>query len=114
MQKMGSPAHRELSPVRAGDDGYRIITDANGRRYRVGESAEQILGRPRAWMMWLPWIAMLAVSVFEYGYGAAAHVLEKHNHWTMAQTFWIVTVWAMLQPAGASPAGRLRRQRSPP
>src|SRR3954462_15451408 len=48
--------------------GHRIVTDANGREYRIGESPEQILGRPRGWMMWLPWIAMMAVSVFEYGY----------------------------------------------
>jgi MFS family permease len=99
-----------MAPVRTHGAAYKIVTDDNGRKYRVGESPEQILGHPRTWMMWLPWVAMLAVSVFEYGYGAAAHVLEQHNHWTMTQTFWIVTVWAMLQPAIAFPAGRLRER----
>ena len=43
---------------------------------RIGESPESILGRSRAWMMWLPWIAMMTVSVFEYGYGGAADTLQ--------------------------------------
>src|ERR1700736_1301705 len=89
---------------------YKIITDANGRSYRVGESAQQILGHSRAWMMWLPWAAMMAVSVFEYGYGAAAKTLQKHNHWTLSMAFWIVTIWAVCQPLVAFPAGRLREK----
>jgi MFS family permease len=88
--------------------GYRVVTDANGRQYRVGESPESILGHPRAWMMWLPWIAMMAVSVFEYGYGAAADTLQSHNHWSQSQAFWLVTIWAVFQPMIAFPAGRLR------
>jgi MFS family permease len=90
------------------ETGYRIVTDARGRNYRVGETAEQILGRSRAWMMWLPWLAMMAISVFEYGYGAAADTLQSHNHWSMSQAFWIVTIWAVFQPLVAFPAGRLR------
>jgi MFS family permease len=91
------------------DTAYRIVTDAQGRKYRVGESPEQILGgRSRAWMMWLPWVAMLAISVFEYGFGAASDTLKEHNHWSTSQTFWIVTLWAVAQPAVAFPAGRLR------
>jgi MFS family permease len=89
---------------------YRVVTDTNGRNYRVGESAEQILGHSRAWMMWLPWVSMMAVSVFEYGYGAASHTLQKHNHWSMSMAFWIVTLWAVCQPLVAFPAGRLREK----
>lgn len=88
--------------------GYRIVTDRNGRAYRIGESARDILGRSRGWMMWLPWLAMMAISVFEYGYGAAAATLETHNHWSLSQAFWIVTIWAVFQPLVAFPAGRLR------
>ena len=58
---------------------YREITDANGRVYRVGETDRDLLGRSRASMVWLPWIAMMAVSVFEYGYGAAAQN-QRHAH----------------------------------
>src|SRR4051795_3385873 len=88
--------------------GYRVVTDGNGREYRVGESPESILGRPRAWMMWLPWIAMMAVSVFEYGYGAAADTLQSPTPWSQSQAFWLVTIWAVFQPMVAFPAGRLR------
>jgi MFS family permease len=88
--------------------GYTIVTDAAGRDYRVGETAEQLMGRSRAWMMWMPWIAMLAISVFEYGFGAASDTLKEHNNWSTSQTFWIVTLWAVFQPAVAFPAGRLR------
>jgi MFS family permease len=67
-----------------------------------------ILGRSRAWMVWLPWIAMMAISVFEYGFGAASDTLKEHNGWSTSQAFWIVTLWAVFQPAVAFPAGRLR------
>jgi MFS family permease len=90
--------------------GYRLVTDAKGREYRIGETPEHILGHPRSWMMWLPWIAMMAVSVFEYGYGAAADTLQTHNHWSQSQAFWLVTIWAVFQPMIAFPAGRLREQ----
>jgi MFS family permease len=89
---------------------YRVVVDANGRKYRVGESAESILGRPRSLMMWLPWIAMMAVSIFEYGFGAAADTLQSHNDWSQRQAFWIVTIWAVFQPLIAFPAGRLRER----
>src|ERR1700761_6072701 len=95
-----------MTEMSTGD--YKVVTDADGRSYRVGESAEQLLGRSRAWMVWLPWIAMLAISVFEYGYGAAADTLKAHNHWSIGQVFWIVTLWAVFQPLVAFPAGRLR------
>jgi MFS family permease len=88
--------------------GYTIVTDAEGRDYRIGETDVQLLGRSRAWMMWMPWIAMLAISVFEYGFGAASDTLKEHNGWSTSQTFWIVTLWAVFQPAVAFPAGRLR------
>src|ERR1700750_827034 len=88
--------------------GYEIVTDAEGRQYRVGETAEQLLGRSRSWMIWLPWIAMLAISVFEYGFGAASDTLKDHNNWSTSQAFWIVTLRAVFQPAVAFPAGRLR------
>jgi MFS family permease len=88
--------------------GYKIVTDAHGRDYRVGETDQQLLGRSRKWMVWLPWIAMLAISVFEYGFGAASDTLKEHNHWSTSQAFWIVTLWAVCQPAVAFPAGRLR------
>ena len=89
---------------------YREITDANGRVYRVGETDRDLLGRSRASMVWLPWIAMMAVSVFEYGYGAAAQTLRHAHGWSLSQTFWLLSIWALFQAGVAFPAGRLREK----
>src|SRR5947199_6257314 len=86
------------------------VVDSNGRVYRVGIPAEQILGRSRKWMLWMPWLAMFGVSVFEYGYGAAEKTLEKVHGWTLSQAFWLVAVWTVFQAAVAFPAGRLREK----
>jgi MFS family permease len=89
---------------------YREITDANGRVYRVGETDRDLLGASRASMVWLPWIAMMAVSVFEYGYGAAAQTLRHAHGWSLSQTFWLLSIWALFQAGVAFPAGRLREK----
>jgi MFS family permease len=89
---------------------YRELTDDNGRVYRIGESPQDIMGRSRTWMVWLPWIAMIAVSVYEYGWGAVVKTLEAKNGWTLTEVFWLATVWAVFQAAIAFPAGRLREK----
>src|SRR3984893_8714134 len=89
---------------------HREITDANGRVYRVGETDRQLLGRARAWMVWLPWIALMAVSVYEYGYGAAAKSLRDAHGWSMSQTFWLLSIWAFFQALVGFPAGKLREK----
>jgi hypothetical protein len=61
-------------------------------------------------MVWLPWIAMMAVSVFEYGYGAAAQTLRHAHGWSLSQTFWLLSIWALFQAGVAFPAGRLREK----
>jgi MFS family permease len=90
--------------------GYREITDAKGRVYRVGETDRDILGRSRSSMVWLPWIATMAVSVFEFGFGAAEYTLEQAHGWTLSQTFWLLSVWAMFQAGIGFPAGWLREK----
>jgi MFS family permease len=89
---------------------YREVTDANGRTYRIGESAEQLMGRSRAWMLWMPWLAMIGVSVFEYGFGAAEASLEHVHGWSLSETFWLLAVWNAFQAGVAFPAGRLREK----
>src|SRR2546428_2663872 len=76
---------------------YREVIDANGRVYRVGETDRELLGRSRAWMIWLPWMAMMAISVYEYGYGAAAKSIREAHHWSMGETFWLLSIWAFFQ-----------------
>jgi MFS family permease len=89
---------------------YLKITDANGRVYRIGEQDRDLLGRSRASMVWLPWIALMAVSVFEYGYGAATQTLRHAHGWSLSQTFWLLSIWALFQAVVAFPAGRLREK----
>jgi MFS family permease len=61
-------------------------------------------------MVWLPWAAMFAVSVFEYGWGAVVGTLEKKYGWTLGDVFWLASVWAVFQAGVAFPAGRLREK----
>ena len=88
----------------------REIVDSNGRVYRVGIPAEAILGRSRKWMLWMPWLAMFGVSVFEYGYGSAESTLEEVHGWSLSQAFWLVGIWTVFQAGVAFPAGRLREK----
>ena len=103
------PLSRTSEPAPAGPD-YHEITDDHGRIYRVGESDRQILGLPRWTMVALPWLAMLAISVFEYAFGAAEETLSKAHHWTSTNTFWVLSVWIFFQAAVSFPAGRLREK----
>jgi MFS family permease len=89
---------------------YREVTDANNRVYRIGETDRELLGRSRAWMVWLPWLAMMAVSVYEYGYGAAQASIREAHGWSHSQTFWLLSIWAFFQALVAFPAGRLREK----
>lgn len=91
-------------------EGYEIIVDDNGRRYRVGESPKSLMGHSRSIMVWMPWIAMMGISVFEYGYGAAAKTLQQVHGWSLSDAFWIVTIWAVFQAGIAFPAGRMREK----
>jgi MFS family permease len=89
---------------------YREVADANNRVYRIGETDRELLGRSRAWMIWLPWLAMMAVSVYEYGYGAAQASIREAHGWSHSQTFWLLSIWAFFQALIAFPAGRLREK----
>ncbi|WP_240677533.1 OFA family MFS transporter [Actinacidiphila soli] len=89
---------------------YRNITDERGRVYRVGETDRDILGYPRSTMVWLPWLAMLGISIFEYAFGSAEETLSKAHHWTSTNTFWVLSIWVFFQAAVAFPAGKLREK----
>ncbi|MEV0318598.1 OFA family MFS transporter [Streptomyces sp. NPDC050658] len=108
----GSPGSADASHQGASfqEASYQEVTDARGRVYRVGESDREILGRPRWTMVVLPWVAMLAISVFEYAYGAAEDTLSAAHHWTSSNTFWVLSVWIFFQAAVSFPAGKLREK----
>ena len=82
---------------------YREVTDANGRTFRVGEEPAQIMGRPRSYMVWLPWVAMMAAGIVEYAYGSAAKTLQASYHWSDTETFTLTGVWGFFQAGIALP-----------
>lgn len=86
--------------------------DVYGRLYRVGESPEQIMGRPRILMLVLPWVAMGAVSVMQYGYGVAVPALREAHGWSLVQAFSVLAVWVAFQAGVGFPAAWLRRRRA--
>jgi len=53
---------------------------------------------------------MMAISVYEYGYGAAEEALQDAHGWSMSQTFWLLSIWAFFQAGIAFPAGKLREK----
>ncbi|MEV0785801.1 OFA family MFS transporter [Streptomyces sp. NPDC050423] len=89
---------------------YREVTDGKGRVYRVGETDRSILGHSRRIMVYMPWIAMMAISVSEYAYGSAEDTLSAAHGWTQSNTFWILSVWVFFQAGIAFPAGWLREK----
>ena len=89
---------------------YQEIEGPTGRVFRVGESPTELMGRSRNYMIWLPWVAMMAAGVFEYAYGSAAKTLQATYGWNDTQTFTLVGVWGFFQAGIALPAGRLRER----
>jgi MFS family permease len=89
---------------------YREVTDSKGRIYRVGESDREILGHSRRLMVWLPWVAMMAISVFEYAFGSAEDTLSAAHGWTQSNTFWVLSVWTFFQAGVSFPTGWMREK----
>src|SRR6478736_1876300 len=87
---------------------YREVVDGNGRVYRVGETDRNILGRSRAWMVWLPWISMMAISSSEYAFTSAEDTLSEAHNWHGAHIFWLLGVWVMFKAGLAFPVGKRR------
>jgi MFS family permease len=92
------------------ESGPREVTDAQGRVYRIGESDRDILGLPRWTMVALPWVAMFAISIFEYSFGSVQATLSASHHWTRTNTYWMLSAWVFFQAATGFPAGRLREK----
>ncbi|HEX4558526.1 MAG TPA: OFA family MFS transporter [Mycobacterium sp.] len=91
---------------------YRIavaeVLDLHGRSYRIGERPQDIMGRARAWMFWLPVAAMAGISVLQYGYGVAVTALEPMSGRGAAGAFWVLALWVMFQAGAAALTAALR------
>ena len=97
------PDSRNAVPVRE-------VRDVYGRRYRVGESDFDLMGRSRTWMLRLCWASMLAISLFQYGFGAAIPALIRANGWTLWEAFTVLAVWIVCQAGISLPAVWLYRR----
>jgi MFS family permease len=81
------------------------VRDLHGRSYRVGERPQDIMGRSRAWMLWLPLTAMAGISVLQYGYSIAATALQGSS---ATAAFWVLALWVMFQAGAAALTAALR------
>jgi len=82
----------------------RVVRDVYGRRYRVGETDSELMGRSRAWMIRLPLASMVAISLFQYGYGAAVPALTRTYGWSLGEAFSVLAVWVVFQAGVSLPA----------
>jgi MFS family permease len=83
------------------------VRDFHGRSYRVGERPQDIMGRSRKWMLWVPWAAMAAISVLQYGYSIAVTTLQGTS---ATAAFWVLALWVMFQAGAAALTAALRHR----
>jgi MFS family permease len=88
----------------------REIRDNHGRRYRVGESPIDLIGRPRSSVLWQAWVPMAAVGVLQYGYGAAVPALMERNGWSLVGAVWLLAGWTVFQAGVGLPTAYLRER----
>lgn len=87
------------------------VRDWQGRRYRVGEDPRTLLtGLPRASILWQASLAMAAIGVLQYGYGAAVPALMARNGWTLTEAFLPLAGWAVFQAGVGFPIAYLRQR----
>ncbi len=77
----------------------RWVRDVHGRNYRVGETDRDLLGHHRSWVMAAAWLAMLAVSATQYGYGVLVPTLVRTDGWGMRAAFWGLAIWVCCHAA---------------
>jgi MFS family permease len=89
--------------------GTSDVLDFLGRTYRIGPAAEELTGRSRGWMLWLPWAAMGAVGVLQYGFGSLVPDLLARG-WSLTQVMWLLALWTVFQASAGFPAAFLRER----
>jgi len=89
---------------------FQEVQDRFGRTYRWGESPQALTGRPRWVYIVVPWIAMMLISTFEYGWGTAEDTLGQAYHWNLNSLSWLFTVWVVFESGSSFPTGWLRER----
>ncbi|MGP4017062.1 OFA family MFS transporter [Saccharopolyspora sp. 5N708] len=85
------------------------VRDHHGRRYRVGEQPQDLIGRSRETMLRLCWLPMLVVGTMQYAYGAAVPALAATGYRT-GTLFWVLAGWAVFQAGAGFPVAHLRQR----
>lgn len=58
-------------------------------------------------MLWLPWTAMAAISVLQFGFGVAVVAVRQGS--SAVGAFWVLALWVVFQAAAAAATPMLRR-----
>lgn len=88
----------------------REVSDVFGRRYRVGESAEELTGRPRGHQAWRAFLCLAAISPLQYLFGFAVLGLPAAAAWGHVETMWLLALFVVVQACTAVPVARLNRR----
>ncbi|PSK86211.1 MFS transporter [Murinocardiopsis flavida] len=84
------------------------LADWRGRRYVVGPTPRDLTGQGRAGILARSAIALAAIGVLQFGYGAAVPTLVAAHDWSVPEALLPFVVWAVLQGGSALPVARLR------
>lgn len=83
--------------------------DFLGRRFEVGPTAGELLGRPRTWMLRASWAAMAAIGILQYGFGSLVPSLTDRG-WAPLDVFWLLAAWTVFQGFAGFPVAYLRER----
>lgn len=92
----------------------REVSDAYGRRYRVGETPEVLTGRPREHQVWRAWLCLAAIGPLQYLFGFAVLGLPGASSWDPVHAMWLLALFVVIQAGTALPCAWLARRRMAP
>jgi MFS family permease len=87
------------------------VRDVYGRRRRVGESAEALLGHSRRRQLAAAWLCMAAISPLQYAFGLAAIRFQELHGWAITRSMVLLGVFIVCQALVAIPAAWMQRRR---
>jgi MFS family permease len=83
--------------------------DVYGRQYRVGERAQDLIGRSRHSQVWGAWACLVVISPLQYSFGMAALGMPSAHGWSLVQTMWLLGLFVACQALVAVPTAHLHR-----
>lgn len=87
----------------------REVSDVYGRRYRVGERAEELTGHSRRWLLWTAWACMVAISPLQYAFAVLVPGLQASTGWSYTQSLWLLALFVACQAGVTVPAAWMHR-----